>query len=162
VHHRTTRQSEKILLNSNISSTCPHNMVNLWPTNGWDLFGSLEHPSKFQRVSRLVFVIATISLIGGQPNFAGCLAIFWAGTQYIHFWGLLPPDGILPDAKFTLRPSLAFFYWQCYCMALQLRASAKLCGVVQGMELRNFHRGRHLYLTRRPSRWASTHILVFS
>jgi len=26
------------------------------------------------------------------------------------FWGLLPPDGILPRAKFTLRPSLALFY----------------------------------------------------
>ena len=26
------------------------------------------------------------------------------------FWGLLPPDGILPGANFTLRPSLAFSY----------------------------------------------------
>ena len=26
------------------------------------------------------------------------------------FWGLLPPNGILPAAKFTLRPSLAFSY----------------------------------------------------
>jgi len=25
----------------------------LWPTNGWDPFGSLGHPNKFQRVSRL-------------------------------------------------------------------------------------------------------------
>jgi len=70
----------------------------------------LEHPSKFQRVSRLAFITATTSLTGGQPKFAGCLAIFWAGTQYIHFWGLLPPGGILPYAEFTLRPSLAFFY----------------------------------------------------
>jgi len=31
-------------------------------------------------------------------------------TLYIHFWGLLPPYGILPGAKFTLRPSLAFSY----------------------------------------------------
>ena len=38
---------------------------------------------------------------------------------------------------------------------------AKLCGVVQGMELRNFRRGRHLYSAGRPSRWASAHILVF-
>ena len=37
------------------------------------------------------------------------LAVFWAGTLYT-FWGLLPPDGILPDAKVTLRPSLAFSY----------------------------------------------------
>jgi len=26
------------------------------------------------------------------------------------FWGLLPPNGILPAAKFTLHPSLAFSY----------------------------------------------------
>jgi len=26
----------------------------------------------------------------------------------IHFWGLLSPNGILPAAKFPLRPSLAF------------------------------------------------------
>jgi len=29
---------------------------------------------------------------------------------YAHFWGLLPRDGILPRAKFTLHPSLAFSY----------------------------------------------------
>ena len=73
----------------------------------------------------------------------------------------LAPDGILPGAKFTLRPSLAFSYWQRYCMALQQRASAKLCGVVQGMELRKFRRGRHVYSAGRPSRWASAHIPVF-
>jgi len=30
-------------------------------------------------------------------------------AQYI-FWGLLPSNGILPGAKFTLCPSFAFFY----------------------------------------------------
>jgi len=36
------------------------------------------------------------------------------------FSGLLPPDGILPRAKFTLRPSLALsYYWQRYCTALK-------------------------------------------
>jgi len=29
-----------------------------------------------------------------------------ASTLYIHFLGLLPSNGILPGAKFTLRPSL--------------------------------------------------------
>ena len=29
-------------------------------------------------------------------------------------------------------------------------AAGKLCGVVYGMELRNFRRGRHLYLAGRP------------
>ena len=31
-------------------------------------------------------------------------------AHYIHFRGLLLPKGILPGAKFTLRPSLAFSY----------------------------------------------------
>ena len=76
-------------------------------------------PCKFQRVSRLAFVTATTSLIEGQPNFARCLDVSWAGTLYIHFRGLLPPDRILPVAKFTLRPSLAscvLLYWQRCCM----------------------------------------------
>ena len=33
-----------------------------------------------------------------------------------------------------------------------------ICGVVQGMELRNFCRGRHFCSAGRPSRWASAHI----
>jgi len=78
--------------------------------NGWDLLASLGHPSKFQRVSHLVFVTAATSLTAGQPNFAGCLAVSWAATLYIHFLVLLPPDRILPGVKFTLRPSLAFSY----------------------------------------------------
>ena len=61
---------KKNLLSSNISSTCPHNMVN---------FGILAaeidpvvwgHPSKFQRISRLGSVTARQSSIGHQPNFA--------------------------------------------------------------------------------------------
>jgi len=38
--------------------------------------------------------------------------------------------------------------------------SAKVCGMVQGMELWNFRRRRHLYSAGRPSRWASAHILL--
>ena len=38
---------------------------------------------------------------------------------------------------------------------------SQLCGVVQGMELLNFRRGRHLYSVGWPSCWASAHILVF-
>jgi len=33
--------------------------------------------------------------------------------------------------------------------------SATVCGVVEGMQLRNFRRGHHLYSTGQPSRWAS-------
>jgi len=52
------------------------------------------------------FVTAATSLNGSQPNFALCSAICWPGTLYIHFRQLLPPDGILPRAKFSLSPSM--------------------------------------------------------
>jgi len=103
----------------------------------------LGHPSKIPAVSRLGFVTAATSLTRGQPNFARRLAVSWASTLYIHF-----------------ASKSCLLYWQRYCTALQQRASAKLCGVVQGMELRSFRRGRHLYLAGRPSRWASAYIMV--
>ena len=57
------------------------------------------------------YIFATSASIDNQkPNFARCLAVSWAGTLYIHFRVILPPDGILPGAKFTLRPSHAFYY----------------------------------------------------
>jgi len=62
------------------------------------------------RKTRLGFVTAPTSLNGGQPNFAQCLAVSWAGALYVHFWGLSSPNGILPGAKFTLRPCLALSY----------------------------------------------------
>jgi len=51
-----------------------------------------------------------MSLTGGQPNFARCLAVSSAGTLCIRFRGLLPHGGILPGAKFTLHSILAFSY----------------------------------------------------
>jgi len=58
--------------------------------HGWDWFGSLRHPSKFQRLSHLGFVTAPMSRSGSQPNFAWCLAVSWAGTLYT-FLGALAP-----------------------------------------------------------------------
>jgi len=88
------RQSEKTVKQQYVLHMSPQ-YGELRPTNGWDRFGSLGHPSKFQRVSRLAFVTAATSLTGGQPNFARCLRVSWAGTLYIHFRGFLPPDRIL-------------------------------------------------------------------
>ena len=47
-------------------------------------------PIKFQWVSGLGFVTVPMSLNGGQPHFAQCLAVSWAVTLYIHFRGILP------------------------------------------------------------------------
>jgi len=114
---------------------------------------SLGHPCKFQRVSHLGFTTAATLLNGGEPNFARCLAISWAGTQYIHFRGLLPPNGILPGAKFPSRPSLVFSY----IGSVTARHSSSGCQP-------NFavlSRGCYLYSAGHPSCWASAHILVF-
>jgi len=63
----------------------------LQPPSGWDRFVSLEHSSKFQRVSRLGFVTAATSLTAVQPNFARCLAISWAWYAIYTFSGAFAP-----------------------------------------------------------------------
>ena len=108
VWYRMYRQSEKLLKRHYLFHI--HSQYGeLRPTNGWDMLARLGHPSKFQRVSRIDFVTAPTSLNGRQPNFAGCLVVSWAGILYT-LSGALAPNGILPSAKFTLRPSLALSY----------------------------------------------------
>ena len=85
---------------------------------------------------------AETSLNGSQPNFARCLAVSWAGTLYIHFWGLLRHNGILPAAKFTLRPNLAFSYIG--------SVTARHSSSWRQPNFSAFSRGRHLYSTGRP------------
>ena len=63
------RQSEE-LLNSSISSTCLHNMVNFGPLTAEIGSGVWGHPCKFQRVSHLGSITARHSSRGRQPNFA--------------------------------------------------------------------------------------------
>jgi len=109
-----------------------------WATNGWDRLASLGHPSKFQRVSRLGFVTASTSLSGSQPNFARCLAVSWDGTLYT-FWGSCPVTEFCQVQNSLCVQILRspILYWQRYCWALEQWAWARLCDVVQGMELRN-------------------------
>jgi len=86
-----------------MSSTCPHNMANfgLWTAEirwrVWDTpanfngFRVLPSPLQWRR-SRTPTKLCTMS-------------VSWAATLHIHFWQLLPSDGILLGAKFTLVPS---------------------------------------------------------
>ena len=112
----------------------------------------MGHPSKFQRVSHLGFVTEATSFNGSQQNFARCLAVSWVCRLYIHFRRLLARNGILPGAKFTLRPSLALFY---IGSVTALHSSSG-----RQPNFAALSRGRHLYTAERPSRWALTHILV--
>ena len=59
--------------------------------------GRFLDPSTFQRLLHLGFVTAPTSLNGGQPNFAQCLAVSWAGIYT--FWGPLPLNRVLPGGK---------------------------------------------------------------
>jgi len=80
------RQSEKKMSNSNISSACPHNMVNFGPLAAetcWRVWGT---PANFKGFC----VVASLLQRRRSPEANQCLAVSWAGTLYIHFWELLP------------------------------------------------------------------------
>jgi len=130
------------------------------PTNGGDRFTSLGHPS----ILNWFRVLASLLQRRRSPEANQTLHDLWSSpvlAHYIYVFGAVAPWRNFATCKihFTSK-SCVLVYWQRYCMSLQQRASAKLCGVVQGMELRNFRSGRHVYSAGRPSRWASAHILV--
>jgi len=89
---------------------------------------------------------AAKTLYGSQQNFARCLAVSWAGRLFLHFRRMLPRNGILPCAKFTLRPP---------SVALSYIGSITAWHSSSGRE-RNFvalSTRRHLHSAGRPSRW---------
>ena len=83
--------------------------VKRWPTNGWDRFRSLGHPSIFNGFHILALLLhwhcsmevnQTLHDVWPSPGL----------VHYIYVFGALTPNRILPGAKFTLHPSLAFSY----------------------------------------------------
>jgi len=155
------RQSEKKILNSNISSTRSHNMVNfgtLATEIGWRVCGTPANFNGFR-------VLASLLHRRRSMNVNQTLHDVWPSPGLVHYiWGrggVLAPNGILPCAKFTLRPSLAFSYIDSVSARHLSSGRQPNCGVVQGIELRNFRRRRHLYSAGWPSRWASAHCLVY-
>jgi len=136
---------------------CPHNMANFGPLTAeicWRVWGTPESLNGFRVLPSLLQ--RRRSSEANQT--AWCLAISWAATLYIHFREILPFVKILPGAKFTLRLSLAFLYIGSVTALHSSSGRQPNCGVVEGMELLNFRRGRHLYLAGWPSRWASAYI----
>jgi len=105
-------------------------MVNLGALTAEISLGGFGHPSKFERVLRLGVVTTPMSL-KGQPNFAQCLAVFWAATLYIQFLGAFVLYHNFARCKIhSASKSCVLQYWQRYCTALKQWALAKLCGVV--------------------------------
>jgi len=130
---------EKNLLNSNSSSTRPHNMANfglLTAEIGSRVLGTPGNfngfrvlPSLLQR-RRSPEAKQTLHDVWPSPGLAHYIYIFGGSWPWWNF--------ALCKIHFTSK-SCVLLYWQRYCTALEQRASAKLCGVVQGMELRNFY-----------------------
>jgi len=154
---------KKNLLNSNISSTCPHNMANFGPLTAEIGSGVWDTPPQILTgfVSWLHYCSDVVhrrstKLCTMLGHLLDCYTIYT-------FSGALAPWRNFATCKIYFASKSCILYWQHYYTALQQhRASAKLCGVVQGMELQKFHKRRHLYSVGRPSRWALAHILVFS
>ena len=101
---------KKNLLSSNMSFTCPHNMVNFGPLAAeicWQVWGT---PANFNGF----LVLAALLQRRRSAEANQTLHDVWPCPALLHYiyipGGSCPPDRILPGAKFTLRPSLAFSY----------------------------------------------------
>ena len=144
-------QSEK-LLNSNISARHPDNLPNFGPLTAEIVLPVWSTPANFNRFNILASLLQRLR----SPGVNQTLHDLRPSPGLVHslytFWGLLPTWRNFATCKIHFASkSCVLVYWQRYCTALQRRASAKLCGVVQGMELRSFRRGRHLYSAGLPS-----------
>ena len=103
------RQSEKNLLNCNISCICVYNTVNFGPLTVeicWRVWAPQQISTGFASWLRYCTDVAQRRSTKLCTMFGRLL--HWC-TIYT-CWGLLPPNGILPAAKFTLLPRLAFSY----------------------------------------------------
>ena len=124
-HHRTTSQIRHVstigkkLVKEQYFLHMSSKYGGLRPTNGWNPFGSLGHPCKFQRVSSLGSVTSRHFSSGRQPNFAALnrgrhpysagrpshwalahilVVYYWADLQSVHVFRCY--DSIAPNAKY--------------------------------------------------------------
>jgi len=116
------RQSEN-MFNSIISSIRPHNMVN---------FGPVSEFGAPQQISTGLASWLHYSLLHRHPwmEVNQTLHDVWPSHGLAHniniFGGSCSLTEFCQVQKFTLRPSLAFFYWQRYCTAFEQWATVKL------------------------------------
>jgi len=93
----------KKILSSNISSRCPHNIVKFGPLTAEIGSGVWGTPANFNGFRVLALLLQRChSLEANQTLHDVCP--FPGLVHFIHFRELLPRDGILPGAKFTLCP----------------------------------------------------------
>jgi len=138
-HHRTTLSgyifatetyidSRKKNLNSNISSTCPHNMVNFGPLTaeiGWRVSGTAANFNGFRILASWRHSTEANHILHNV----------WPSPGLVHYIYIF--RGSCPWRKFArckihfVSKSCILSYWQHYCTALEQWASAKLCFIQQ-------------------------------
>jgi len=138
------------LLSNNISPTCPHNMVNFGPLRAEIVslvWGTPANFNGFRVLASLLHRRRTTEVKQALQDVRPC-----PGLLRYAFRGLLPRNVIFATCKIHFASkSCVLLYCQRYYTALEQWASAKLCGVQQGV----------IYSAERPSRLASAHILVY-
>jgi len=143
-HHRTTLSGyicatkpciDSQKKNSNISSTCPQNMLNfglLTAETGWRVWGT---PANFNWVR----VLASLLQRRRSTKVHQTLHDIWLSAGLLYYMYTCPLTEFcqvqnslcIQVLRFPVLAALA------YCTALEQWASAKLCGMVQGTELWN-------------------------
>jgi len=149
----------KNLLDSNISSTCPHNMVNFGPLTaeiGWPVWGTQQILTGFTSSLRYCSNVAHWKptkpcTMFGRPGLVHNIYIF---------------GGSCPLTEFCkVQNSLCVQVLHSPILAALLHGT-QAAGVSQNLQhatrngITELHRGRQLYSAGRPSRWASALILV--
>jgi len=146
------RQSEKNLLNSSISYTCPHNMVNFGPLMaeiGWRVWGTPKNFNGFQ-------VLASLLQRHHSAEANQTLHNVWLSPGLVYYI-FMHFRGLLPLTEFCLVQN---------SLCVQVLRSLMLAALLHGTrpvavsQTAAFSRGRRLYLEGQPSCWALAHILV--
>jgi len=118
----------------------PHSMANFGPLTGEIGSGVWGTPANFNGFR----VLASLLQRHRSPEANQTLHDVWPSPWLVHYICMFGSSCPLTEFCHVQNSLCVLIYWQRYCMAPQQRASTKLCGVLQGMELRNFCRGRHL------------------
>ena len=127
----TYRQSERKLLNSNIS-TCPYNMLNFGRLTAEIDLSVRGTPANFNKFRISASLLHRRRWMEVNQTLHG-LWLYPGLVLYIYILGLLSPNGILPATIFTMRPSLAFSYIGSVTARHSSSRRQSNCDVVQGI-----------------------------
>ena len=161
MHHRTTLSGyvNTLQLYDNRTKTCltaisTPQVLTMWWTSGHQRLRSVGEFGSPQQISTDFASWLPYCTDVAQQRSTKLCTIFdsllcWY-TIYIHFWVFLPPNGILPRAKLTLRPSPAFSYIGSITAWHSSSGHQSNCGIQRTVPP---------IFGRQPC-WASAHILV--